>query len=311
MSSTVHRILSIPAKLVASVIIVVPVFAPLKARILRNWYVAKRQGLANHFFLAFKWAFFRFDYLRREDPEQRARLSALAMSGVRGAGWADAYGQRPLVFDDKHPLNTEFNGYLSSLPAGTLVIQIGSSSGREAAHFAAANSRLTFLGLDIDAAIIQYCEEKYSLQNLSFAVCRAEAIETKLPPKIQPFVVFASSCLQYLQPEHARQFFMKMADYKAAVFVQDAITYTDAELFGADGSKFIGDFCFNHDHARYADAAGLRILDHRFGPASDDHRAGSAPGFYYLAACAREFPVPPAWNGLSGARAGTTSQAAG
>jgi tRNA G46 methylase TrmB len=108
-------------------------------------------------------------YLVEADPDERERLKSLCMGGISGVAWADKYEAAPIDFE-VYPWFGAFNKALEEAAPESAAIQIGCSSGREVAHFARRHPRISFVGIDIDEAIILRASNVHPMPNLTFAV---------------------------------------------------------------------------------------------------------------------------------------------
>jgi tRNA G46 methylase TrmB len=121
-----------------------------------------------------------------------------------------------MTLQELEPLYDKVSCTLENAHSNYLVIQIGSSSGKEIAHFAKIFPQHEFIGTDIYDEVIEYASDYHNYSNLSFVKCSAKEIanifniNVKIQPikiTLSPILVFASGSLNYVQPEHLTIFF--------------------------------------------------------------------------------------------------------
>ena len=87
------------------------------------------------------------------------------MGGESGKNWTNTYNLRKLDLNSKvgnmqlkeaNPLYVDIQEYLSRLSERGVVIQIGSSSGREIAYFSNLFPKIKFIGTDIYNSVIEF-----------------------------------------------------------------------------------------------------------------------------------------------------------
>ena len=84
-------------------------------------------------------------YLKEKDPDKREKLKSICMGGESGKKWAQYYDSMPLdfqstvgnmAFSEAIPLHRDLEEFCESIKSDAVVIQVGSSSGRELAYLA-------------------------------------------------------------------------------------------------------------------------------------------------------------------------------
>src|SRR5439155_6452017 len=110
-------------------------------RLLRSWLSHERfTAIDRLFFPAVMAAWAKFEYLKLKDPDEREKLKSTLMGGENAAFWAQHYENQPidlmqplgeLLYSQACPLLPSLNYLLRERGEPHLVIQIGSSSGRE------------------------------------------------------------------------------------------------------------------------------------------------------------------------------------
>jgi hypothetical protein len=258
-------------------------------RLLATWATPLRRGMLDR--VLFKPVFLDWlqnIYLAEPDPEKREAMKAVCMGGDAGTAWADHYEATPIdrsqmicgrPFDEAWPIYPAMDRLLKAASDDTIVIQLGASSGRETAYFAALEPRLSYVGTDIDDAIIGRAAEKHARQNVTFAVSLAHRV-LEGHQNDRPIILFSNGSLQYVQPEH-------MAEMFRAIKARGNVTITLVESWRPNGfavagstlTRDRGNFSFSHDYGEYAVQAGLEVLEHRLVTFSGDENK-----HYYLTA---------------------------
>jgi len=228
----------------------------------------KLKGRDKFFYYALLLYWVRFKYLSEKDPDKRESLKGLLMGGEAGKIWAEEYESFPLDFKSKvgHltyeeacPLLPELDEILSSASESCIVIQVGSSSGREIAWLAERYPAHTCIGTDIYQEVIEYSHKRHNLPNLEFTLCPAKDIGALLSRyKGRRVVVFSSGSLQYVQPEHLKFFFKDISRIPgceiALLEPADESKHVPDRL---KGSLWRGNFSYTHDYRFYAENSSL------------------------------------------------------
>lgn len=207
-------------------------------------------------------------YLKEIDPDRREGLKGVCMGGESGEAWAAEYDSLPLdrssrlhdlSFDEACPWYPAMDVALAQASAGTLVVQIGSSSGRELAYFAARAPNLRYLGIDIDEKIVRRANARYQTSNLHFVVGFAHEI-TRIVPKTGEVLLYSNGSLQYVQPEHLALMFERASARGQVTLVLGEPWREDGAVCSKDMlTRYRGNFSYSHDYGGYAVAAGLTI----------------------------------------------------
>ncbi|MBI1870448.1 MAG: hypothetical protein HYS07_04560 [Chlamydiae bacterium] len=239
-----------------------------KFHLLSSWRLEeKRKGLDNLFYRALRLYWFRFQYLSEKDPDKRELLKETPMEGG-GRRWAEYYDNQPLDFKAKvgHltyneacPLLSKLDKILSSTTEPLLVVQVGSSSGREIAWLAGRNRIHTYIGTDIYPEVLAYSSKHHHLSNLSFERYSAKEISNLLNRyKGQRIIVFSSGSLQYVQPEHVEIFFDSISCIpKLQIILLEPANESEGNPEKVKGSLWRGDFSYTHNYRFYAEKGGL------------------------------------------------------
>lgn len=190
------------------------------------------------------------------------------MGGQSGKNWAESYDSRPLDFErrtghltgrDANPLLPELDKLLSTTTESLMVVQIGSSSGRELAWLAERNLTHKYIGTDIYPEVIDYSSEHHNLPNLSFQRHSSKEISNLLNRyKGKGIIVFASGSLQYVQPEHLVVFFDSLSCIpELQVILLEPANKSQGDPSELKGSLWRGNFSYTHNYRFYAEKANL------------------------------------------------------
>jgi hypothetical protein len=236
----------------------------------------------------------KYIYLREEDPDKREALKSIAMGGESGKNWAQIYNENKLdlsskfsnmKFTEANPLFVEIPEYLSKLSEKKrVVVQIGSSSGKEIAYFSSLFSQIKFIGTDIYDSVIEFSKQQHSLENLSFEKCSAQDLPSLLTTYTKKeLVVYSSGSLQYVQPEHMEFFFKKLSEFPSLkIFLLDPADFSIKNPDEIRGSLWRGNFSYTHDYKYYAEMAGLKTIKSQIiKPYSSNDPVHSSTCHYY------------------------------
>jgi len=137
-----------------------------------------------------------------------------------------------------------------------LVIQIGSSSGRDIAYFAKNFPSLDCIGTDIYSEVCQFASTQWNYKNLHFVPCAAHDtwLLTAGCPGKPNTLFFAQGSLQYVYPEYLDLFFKNVSKFVSGATV--VLCEPGYEINGSPdtlrGSAPLGGFSYNHDYTYYA-----------------------------------------------------------
>jgi hypothetical protein len=226
----------------------------------------KRKGLLDNFFYpAILSYWFKFEYLFEKNPDKRESLKKILMGGESGKEWAKYYDNQTLDFkakigcltyNDACPLLSKLDKALSSATKPSIVVQIGSSSGREIAWLAERNPTHTYIGTDIYPEVIAYSSKHHNLPNLSFERYSAKEISNLLNKhKDKKIILFSSGSLQYVQPEHLETFFNSINRFpKHEIILLEPGKGNPEKI---KGSLWRGNFSYTHNYRFYAEKASF------------------------------------------------------
>jgi hypothetical protein len=250
-------------------VVKIPFLRGYKEHLLSTWHdTPSRSRIDGLLFGPVFHAWVSHEYLREPDPDRREALKGLAMGGESGRSWAEYY-DRPLDFSarignlgfhEAWPLFRHMETTLSGVRTA-LVVQVGSSSGREIAYFAARYPANQFIGTDIYPGVLGYSAAHHRGDNLSFQLLPAKEIGRLLSefPEREA-VVFSSGSLQYVQPEHLDLFFGALSRHRARIILVEPGSDRDGSPDALGGSRWRDNFSYTHDYRFYAERAGFRTL---------------------------------------------------
>ena len=263
-------------------------------RVLATWHLPERRtGFERLAFPALFERWIATRYLAEPDPDRREALKDICMAGESGVSWAEHYEETPirregkvgdLAFDAACPWFDGLEAALAAAPPNARTVQIGCSSGREMAHYAQRFPALSFLGTDIDPAIVARAARVHRLPNLRFEVARAHALMARIP-EVPPLILYSNGALQYVQPEHVAAMFQAFARRGRLRTIFGETWRPDGRPLGAH-SRWRGNFAWSHDYRDYAEEAGLAVREARAIPLrlGAGAAADAAVRHYYLAA---------------------------
>jgi len=210
-------------------------------------------------------------YLREPDADRREAMKLRYMSGTEGRYIADGYWNEgfdrtrimgDIPIDEAMPVYPTLDRLLETAPQDTIILQLGSCSGREVAHFAQRFPRFTFVGTDIDRDMISDATARYALPNLTFSLAAAHNSLAAIPVQRQLIVFSVTSC-QYVQPEHLTSLMQQIA-------ARPDTTLLLSETWEAGGLDLIpgktrwrASFSYSHEYDAFAREAGLQIVESR------------------------------------------------
>ncbi|MDD5174145.1 MAG: class I SAM-dependent methyltransferase [Candidatus Omnitrophica bacterium] len=240
-----------------------------KYHLLSSWQIMeKRKGIDHLLYPSTLNFWIKYEYLSEVDPDKREASKKILMGEDGGRAWAKTYDSQPLDFNEKIgsltydeacPLLTELDKKLNSISKPALIVQIGSSSGREIAWLAKRNTEHKYIGTDIYAEVIDYSANSHNLPNLSFQICSAKEIYDILSIcKKQKIFVFSSGSLQYVQPEHMKTFFNSISQIpELEIILLEPANELKKNPEEIKGSVWRGNLSYTHNYRFYAEKAGF------------------------------------------------------
>jgi len=246
-----------------------PPLRAYKARLLSTWTDPQGRGGLDRLIFSPVFRFWQeHEYLAEADPDRREMLKDSVMGSEAGARWAAHYDERPLDFDAPVgaltmrvvcPVLTDLDERLRSVAAEALILQVGSSSGRELAWLASRHPGHRFLGIDIYKEVVDYAAKRHAGTNLAFSVHSAkDAADLAGRHGAKPVFVFSSGSLQYVQPEHLQALFDRLAALPdAEIHLAEPASETGGSPLELSGSRWMGNMAYNHDYGYYARKSGM------------------------------------------------------
>lgn len=199
-------------------------------------------------------------YMKEKNPDNRDKLKRLFTNDIELVRKAIAYNKREI---ESYPIFEKLKEYLTK-EEGKLVIQIGSSSGRELAYLSKEYRQHEYIGTDISDVAVAYSNNKHSSNNLVFVFSYAHKIKSLIDSLSKEFryaeniVIFGSGSLQYVQPEHLEIFFRDLGQVKNVDFFISEPVFESHLL---DGSTYRGTFTSTHNYKYYAEKNGIRTIE--------------------------------------------------
>lgn len=270
------------------ILVALPPCRGLVERLLSTWHTPAARGpLARLLFDPVFDAWVRRRYLPETDPDVRERLKMICMAGESGRSWAEDYNRGDRLvreevegapFSEADPSLDALDAACAAAPDDAVVVQIGCSSGRQIAWFAARHPRLRFVGFDVDHSIIDYVADVHRLPNLEFLVGFAQAMPDILDRhRGWPSILFSHGSLQYVQPEHLDIFFRDVAARSDTLLILlepgSAALGPPEEL---EGSHWRWNFSYTHNYRHYAERHGLVTTRLSIDPVHRDDAPDSA-----------------------------------
>lgn len=267
----IRKLLAAPFYLFAIAVVKMPFFDSYKKKMLSKWYLPIK-GVEKILFYPVFAMWIKLDYLREKDPDKRETLKELAMGKDSGREWAKYYDSQPLDFDSKvghltlqeaNPLYKTVEAILSANKS-LIVIQVGSSSGREIAYLASKYLSHIFIGTDIYKEVIDYSASRHKLENLSFRLLSAKDISGILPEhRDDRILIFSSGSLQYVQPKHVEAFFNSISGHNVKMVLTEPGNESKGCPDKLNGSLWRDNFSYTHDYKFYAEKAGLETIEYK------------------------------------------------
>jgi len=280
-----------------------PALYNYKKYLLSTWFLPQRRNKLDHFcyrLLIPVW--FRFEYWSETNPDLRTAKQGLLMGGESGAEWAKHYDSSPfppdegtkvgsISFSEALPIFEDLKNVLRNKINPTTLIQIGSSSGREIAWFARQFPHIRCIGSDIYRSVIEYSSNKYRGPNLSFVTLPAHQLDSliQILPEGEDVIFFSSGSLQYVQPEHLKDFFTSLTKFSRSIEVYLLETADDKKGSpnALEESLPRGNFSFTHNYMKDARSAGLEVINssiiHPYLPKGQFKGHENTVHFYFVA----------------------------
>ena len=269
-----------PIVLLCILIIKLPFCNKYKMRLLTTWHdFEKRNKIEDIIFPVFYTTWIRFEYLKEKDPDKRETMKSICMGGESGKNWAEGYQKKhsggdagidlnakvgSMTLLEAMPIYEEISTILRETDTNYLVIQIGSSSGKETAFFAKQFPQHVFIGTDIYEEVVEYSSQYHNYSNLSFVKCSAKEIENLKNYKDSRFsqvLIFSSGSLQYVQPEHMTIFFNSLGHFgQVKILLAEPASESKGKPNEIKKSIYRGNFSYTHDYKWYAEKSGIETL---------------------------------------------------
>lgn len=210
-------------------------------------------------------------YLKERDPDRREALKEQIVLGRGGMFIADGYWNEgfdrtrfmgDIPIDEAMPVYPTLDRLLATASADTVILQIGSCSGREIAHFAKRFPQFSYIGTDIDPAMVGAANIRFGSNSLRFELARAHEALALVPPD-RPLIVFSVTSLQYVQPEHLAMLMRQIAERSdTTLLLSETWEAAGAELMPGK-SRWRAMFSYSHEYEKFASEAGLKVEENR------------------------------------------------
>ena len=287
----IKRIFQAPLGLLGLAIVKIPLFNKYKLHLLSTWQdVEKRNKIDEILYKYVFYSWIKFDYLKEKDPDKRETLKSICMGGECGKNWAEHYQNQHttsapegqidfnskvghMTLQESSPIYGEVSSILENADSNYLVIHIGSSSGGETAYFAKMFPQHEFVGTDIYDEVVEYSSDCHNFPNLSFVKCSAKEIgnifnimeiDIKIQPIkiiLPPILIYASSALQYVQPEHLINFFNSLSKFaNLKILINESANESKGKPNKIKTSIYMSAFSYTHDYKWYAEESGIKTV---------------------------------------------------
>ena len=112
---------------------------------------------------------------------------------------------------------------------------------------------------------MEYASDYHNYSNLLFVKCSAKEIGSILNivdiKKNKHVLVFASSSLNYVQPEHLTIFFNSLSKFSnLKIFLHEAGNESTGKPDEIKTSIYRGEFSYTHDYKWYAEKSGIETV---------------------------------------------------
>ena len=280
----IRRIFQAPIGLLSLAIVKIPLFNKYKLHLLSTWKnIDKRSKIDEILYKYVYYLWIKFDYLKEKDPDKRETLKSICMGGKCGGNWAEYYQSSQhgvtcfegtidfnakvghMTLQEAEPLYDKVSSILENTDSNYLVIQVGSSSGKEIAYFAKIFPQHEFIGTDIYDEVVEYSSDYHHYPNLSFVKCSAKDIGNIFNivdiKNNKPVLVFASGSLNYVQPEHLTIFFNSLAKFlNLKIFLHEPGSESKGKPDEIKTSIYRSNFSYTHDYKWYAEESGIETV---------------------------------------------------
>ena len=260
------------------------IFNKYKLHLLSTWRDEEKRNKIDRFlFRVFFGVWIRFEYLKENNPDKRETLKSICMGGECGRNWAEFYQNQfaasghegtidlnskvgHMTYKEACPAIDEISAILGNASSRYLVIQIGSSSGKEIAYFTKMFPQHEFVGTDIFDEVLEYSSNYHNYPNLSFVKCSAKEIGNifnilDIDIKNKPVLICAFASLNYVQPEHLTIFFNSLGRFaNLKIILGEGGNESKGKPDKIKTSIYRGNFSYTHDYKWYAEKSGIETV---------------------------------------------------
>jgi len=276
----IYRIKNLPLIIICLAMVKLHIFNKYKLHLLSTWRDEEKRNKIDRFlFRVFFGVWIRFEYLKENNPDKRETLKSICMGGECGRNWAEVYQNKfggcdaridlnekvgHMTLKEACPIFDEIFTILGEADSNYLVIQIGSSSGKETAFFAKQFPQHIFIGTDIYEEVVEYSSQFHNHSNLSFVKCSAKEIGSllnKVYMEDKQVLVYSSGSLQYVQSEHMTVFFNSLSKFaNLKIVISEPGNDSKGKPDKIKTSIFRGNFSYTHDYKWYAEKSGIETV---------------------------------------------------
>ncbi|MBC8226491.1 MAG: class I SAM-dependent methyltransferase [Gammaproteobacteria bacterium] len=300
------RLIDLPTILVGMIIVKLPLFYSYKLHLLSTWQNAEKRNILDRIlFNRFFGVWIKLEYLKERDPDKREKLKSYAMGGESGKNWAESYQKQfsdsgfegdidldsklgDMTFGEAVPIFNSIDKILQKSTGSKLVIQIGSSSGKEIAYFAKRYPQHSFIGTDIYEEVLNYSQQYHKNNNLKFFKSSAKDLQNVLHNNSEDIhkeiIIFSNASLQYVQPEHLEDFFQSiMNSQHISIVLLEPVNHIFSKPDELEGSIYRANFAYTHDYKWYAEKSGIKTIDSKiFYPYKDSLNHKNTSHYFYF-----------------------------
>ena len=247
---------------------------------LKRRFIFHRNIKSKNYFLSILDNLFERQYLCKHENQNYIRnLISLTTSFGEGEKWSKHYFNNPAkslehlksykvgtISDwENRPIFQEIVDHIKDNKLeknkNTILIQIGSSSGKDLEFFYNYFPEINYISTDINDEILNFQKKQFDYNNLKYYKCFAEDIVNCInffSIKDKNILLFSIASLQYVLPNYLKNFFSSIKDIKNLnLFICEPVklSFIDKDK---DFSEYRGKASFTHLYDKYA--SGFKII---------------------------------------------------
>ena len=211
-------------------------------------------------------------YLNIEDPNKRIYFQKICLTGLTvDLDWPKSENaaltdiKSKFIFENIYKIIKNNDIQDKKL----VIVQIGSSSGRIIAKISNKFNNINCVGIDFIKEYVEYAKSTYPQSNLTFLHKKAHNINEVLD--LYPdskFIIFSLGSASYMQPEHLKDFFIKISKYNILNFLLAESyyeknfkkNYSLKPINFKNYSSYNGGMHYSHKYCKFAEFTNLKIL---------------------------------------------------